>query len=267
MRKKQIIYFWCAAKDNWASQISEVVLRKEIPISTIRTIIKNLQSTENVMKLPGRESVSISSFCTVRRSVWVARLSKDHSWRIAENCWVSGSENLKKIVKQHLHHYMLFGRVSRKNMLAHPKTNPDTPVMSCFHVSARGFDDCARAVRSPVCVPCFVLERGVRIPALMSWDSVFVSGFRHSRSIFCHCVSARSRVRSTTRSPVHVCFVVLHAVRVFHWLHAFMLSFLVWTRGLWVFSLAACSCLVLHMAGELFAGHVLVFCVSTWLLS
>ncbi len=35
------------------------------------------------------------------------------------------------------------------------------------------------------------------------------------------------------------------------------------------FSLAACSCPVLHMAGDLFAGHVLVFlfCVSTWLLS
>jgi len=34
-------------------------------------------------------------------------------------------------------------------------------------------------------------------------------------------------------------------------------------------SLVACSCLVLHMAGDLFAGHVLVFlfCVSTWLLS
>ncbi len=28
--KKQIIYFWCAAKDNWASQISEVALRKEL---------------------------------------------------------------------------------------------------------------------------------------------------------------------------------------------------------------------------------------------
>ncbi len=26
--KNQIIYFWCAAKDNWASQISEVALRK-----------------------------------------------------------------------------------------------------------------------------------------------------------------------------------------------------------------------------------------------
>ncbi len=46
--KKLIIYFWCAAEDNWASQISEVALRKEleqIPISTIRAIIKNFQST------------------------------------------------------------------------------------------------------------------------------------------------------------------------------------------------------------------------------
>ncbi len=28
--KKLRIYFWCAAKDNWASQISEVALRKEL---------------------------------------------------------------------------------------------------------------------------------------------------------------------------------------------------------------------------------------------
>ncbi len=28
--KTQIIHFWCAAKDNWASQISEVALRKEL---------------------------------------------------------------------------------------------------------------------------------------------------------------------------------------------------------------------------------------------
>ncbi len=46
--KNQRIYFWCAAKDNWASQINEVALRKELeqwkcPISTI--IITNLQST------------------------------------------------------------------------------------------------------------------------------------------------------------------------------------------------------------------------------
>ncbi len=35
-----------------------------------------------------------------------------------------GQKTLKKlIVKQHLHHHMLFGRVLRKNLLAHPKTN------------------------------------------------------------------------------------------------------------------------------------------------
>ncbi len=35
--------------------------RAKIPISTIRAIIKNFQSTENVMNLPGRGRVSISS--------------------------------------------------------------------------------------------------------------------------------------------------------------------------------------------------------------
>ncbi len=29
----------------------------------------------------------------------------------------------KKIVKQHLHHHVLFGRVSRTILLTHPKTN------------------------------------------------------------------------------------------------------------------------------------------------
>ncbi len=40
--KNQRIYFWCAAKDNWVSHISEVALRKgKIPISTIRATISN----------------------------------------------------------------------------------------------------------------------------------------------------------------------------------------------------------------------------------
>ncbi len=65
-------------------------------------------------------------------------------------------------------------------------------LVSWVSVSCRGSDTrapcsvllCERAVssvRSLVCVFCFVLERGVRIPALVS----FVSGFRHSRSVFC----------------------------------------------------------------------------------
>ncbi len=32
--KKQRIYFLCAAKDNWASQISEVALRKELELNS-----------------------------------------------------------------------------------------------------------------------------------------------------------------------------------------------------------------------------------------
>ncbi len=79
---------------------------------------------------------------------------------------------------------------------------------------------------------------------------------------------------------VHSCFVLWHAARVFHWLRAFMLSCLVWTHGLWVFSLAVCSCPVLHMAGDLFCwpcacvfvlcehmAFVLVFCVPCALMS
>ncbi len=51
------------------------------------------------------------------------RLSKDHSWRIVEISWVLGSESLKKKIKHPLYHHMLFGRVSREILLAHPKTN------------------------------------------------------------------------------------------------------------------------------------------------
>ncbi len=78
-------------------------------------------------------------------------------------------------------------------------------------------------------------------------------GFGHLYSTFCLFVGVCGlEFRSAARSSVHVCFVVLHAACVFHWLRAFMFS-----------------CPVLNMAGDLFAGHVLVFlfCVSTWLLS
>ncbi len=164
--------------------------------------------------------------------------------------------------------------------------SPDTPIMSAFSCERAAWVCSSRALsrlRALFHVGAWCLDPGTHV---LSFGHV--TGFGHSRSIFCHCVSARSRVRSAPCTLVHVCFVVLHAVRVsigcvhlcyilccvarslyIHWLRAFMLSCLVWTRGLWVFSLAACSCPVLHMAGDLFAGHVLVFlfCVSTWLLS
>ncbi len=123
-------------------------------------------------------------------------------------------------------------------------------------------------------------------PSTLVLSFGFVSGFGHSRSTFCLfvwvCGLKFARPHAFLSTCVLLCcrqFVFLsaacihvtscavwHAGCVFHWLCAFMLSCLVWTRGL---SLAVCSCLVLHMAGDLFAGHVLVFlfCVSTWLLS
>ncbi len=87
---------------------------------------------------------------------------------------------------------------------------------------------CERAASS-VLVPCFVLERGVRIPALMSWISCLGSDARAPRSVsLCECAC----IRVISCAVWHVLFF-------------------------------------LHMAGEVFAGHVLVFlfCVSTWLLS
>ncbi len=46
-----------------------------------------------------------------------------------------------------------------------------------------------------------------------------------------------------------------------------MLSCLVWTRGLWVFSLAACLCPVLHMAGDLFCWPCACGPVYHWVLA
>ncbi len=103
--------------------------------------------------------------------------------------------------------------------------------------------------------------------------------------VLSRCVSV-SRVRSAACSSVHVCFVVLHAVRVFIGcvhscyvlscvarslcislavcFHVVMSYVNTWLMNI----LNSCSCPVLHMAGDFF-GHVLVFlfCVSTWLLS
>ncbi len=150
---------------------------------------------------------------------------------------------------------------------------------------ARGFE-CARVARSLVCVPCFLLERGVWIPALMSWvlvtwrgsDTrapfsviVWVRGleFARHRALLSTCVllCCTQFVFLSAACSYVICCAVWHTACIF--IGCVLSCCLVWTRGLWVFSLAACSCPVLHMAGDLFAGHVLVFLfyVSTWLLS
>ncbi len=106
--------------------------------------------------------------------------------------------------------------------------------------------------RSLICVPCFVLERGVRIPALMSWVSVSCRGLDTrapcsvsfsgipvlSSRVLCFMLLHAVRVLSAACIHVMYC-AVWHAACVFHGQHAVMLSCLVWIRGLWVFSLAA----------------------------
>ncbi len=113
-----------------------------------------------------------------------------------------------------------------------------------FHVSARLRVCSSRALSRPRAL--FHVGAWCSDPGTHVLSFGHVTGFGHSRSIFCHCVSARSRVRSAPRTLVHVCFVVLHAVRVsigwvhscyilccvarsldIHWLRAFMLSCLV----------------------------------------
>ncbi len=145
--------------------------------------------------------------------------------------------------------------------------SPDTPIVSVF--------SCERAASS-------VLEsRALSSACLVScWSVVF--GSRHScfefrsrdgvRTLALHFLSLCECAVSSSLGTAHSCprvFCCVARSLCFYRLRAFMLSCLVWTRGLWVFSLAACSCPVLHMAGDLFAGHVLVFlfCVSMWLLS
>ncbi len=143
--------------------------------------------------------------------------------------------------------------------------------MPGFHVSAR-LRVCSRRALSRLRA-LFHVGAWCSDPGTHVLSFGFVSGFGHLRSTFC---------------PVHMCFVVLHAVRVsigcvhscyilccvarswYFFIGCVLSCFHVLCKHVaYEFSLAACSCLVLHMAVDLFAGHVLVFlfCVSTWLLS
>ncbi len=106
--------------------------------------------------------------------------------------------------------------------------SPDTPVMSRFHVSAR-LRVCFGHSRSRFCLV------------------VWVCGLEFARP---HAVLSTCVLWCSTQ------FVFLSAA-CFHVVMSCVLKFM----KLWVFSLAACSCPVLHMAVDLFAGHVLVFFV------
>ncbi len=58
----------------------------------------------------------------LRRRVWVAKdSSRTTAVELQKIVESRGQKTKKKIVKQHLHQHMLFGRVSRKILLTHPK--------------------------------------------------------------------------------------------------------------------------------------------------
>ncbi len=133
--------------------------------------------------------------------------------------------------------------------------SPDTPVMSCFHVSVR-LRVCSSRALSHLCalfrVGAWCLDPGT---CVLSFG--FMSRFGHSCSTFCLIVCGLefARPRALLSTCVFLCCTqflflsaacihviscaVWHAACVFHWLRVFMLSCLVWTCGLWVFSLAA----------------------------
>ncbi len=153
---------------------------------------------------------------------------------------------------------------------------PDTLMVITYFTRAemQGF----RIVLTWVSVSC----RGsdTRAPCSVSLCECAFSSLL-GRVLFCPRVLCCMQFVFLSAACIHVMScAVWHAARVFHWLRVFMLSCLVWTRGLWVFSLAACSCPVLHMAGDLFClpracvfalcehmAFVLVFCVPCALMS
>ncbi len=165
----------------------------------------------------------------------------------------------------HVSGFCHFGLMSFMGFVTEPWQLPSCPVFSLalFHVGA------------------WCSDHGTHV---MSFG--FVSGFGHSCSTFCLFVGVCVLEFARPRALLSTCVLWLHAVRVlsaahihimscavwhvacvFHGLRAFMLSCLVWTRDLWVFSLAACSCPVLHMAGDLYCmAFVLVFCVPCALM-
>ncbi len=106
---------------------------------------------------------------------------------------------------------------------------------------ARGFE-CARVARSLVCVPCFMLERGVWIPALMSWVLVTWRG-------------------SDTRAPFSVIVWVRGLEFARH--RALLSTWVLLCCTQFVFLSAACiyvvSCAVWH-AACIFIGCVLSCC-------
>ncbi len=122
--------------------------------------------------------------------------------------------------------------------------SPDTPVMSGFHVSAQ-FRVCScHALSCPRAL--FHIDAWCSDPGTHVLSFGFVSGFVHSRSTFCLFVRVCSLEFARPHALLSTCVLlcctqfvfyrlrafviscaVWHAACVFHWLCAFMLSYLV----------------------------------------
>ncbi len=148
---------------------------------------------------------------------------------------------------------------------------------------ACGFE-CARAMRFLVCEPCFMLEHGVRTPALEFWLRVGVRTLAFRLVVWvCGLEFARDALLFTC------VFLVLHVWCCFYRLHAFKLCFVLCGTQLVFFIgcvLSCCHVLCEHVAYEyslllrvrvLFCTWLVIYillamclcfvCVSTWLLS
>ncbi len=116
---------------------------------------------------------------------------------------------------------------------------------------ARGFE-CARVARSLVCMPCFMLERGVWIPALMSLVSVTWRG-SDTHAPFSVIAWVRGLEFARHRALLSTC-VLLCCTQFVFLSAACIYVYLVLCGTQLVYSLAACF-------------HVVMSCVNTWLMS
>ncbi len=144
--------------------------------------------------------------------------------------------------------------------------SPDTPFLSCFHVSVRLRVCSSRALsclRALFCVGACCSDPGTHV---LSFG--FVSGFGHSRSMFCLIVWAcgSSSLGRALSCPRVLCVCGFARSSCFYWLRAFMLSCLVWTRE--HVRVLFCTWLVICFAGHVLVlvlcehmAFVLVFCV------
>ncbi len=126
--------------------------------------------------------------------------------------------------------------------------SPDTPVMSCFHVSV-WLRVCSSRVLSRLHA-LFHVGAWCPDPGTHVLSFGFVSGFGHSRSTFCLFVGVCGLEFARPHTLLSTC-VLLCCTQFVIFIGCLLSCCHVLSEHVaYEFSLAACSCLVLHMAGE-----------------